>query len=84
MAASAPRDPIDQGLDFVGRTFAAQETKDNADGFVSDSIIVAGLCGPPSHQFVQICPASARYLAGFCRFLDCGLILSVCDLNYKR
>jgi hypothetical protein len=51
------RDGVDQGLDFVGRTFTAKEPKDDADGFFSDSIINAGLCGQPSNQFVHICPA---------------------------
>ena len=62
----------------------AEEVQNDADGFFRHSAIDASLGSQPSNQFVHIAPPLNRYLAGFCRFLDCGLILSVCDLNYKR
>jgi hypothetical protein len=81
MAASAPGNLVDQGLDFVGRPLVAQEAQNDADGFFSHSTINAGLGGQPTNQFVHITPRPQPVLAG--PLLE-GLILSVCDLKYKR
>src|SRR5882762_10512338 len=52
------RNPVDQRLNFVGRTLAAQETQHNAHGVFSDSIIDAGFRGQLPNQFVHIAPPS--------------------------
>src|SRR5947209_14474236 len=47
-------DVVDQGLHAVGRTFAAEETQNNADGLFSDSTIYAGVCRQPPDQLVHM------------------------------
>ena len=66
MAASAPGICVDQGLNFVGRTLAAEETQDDADGFFSHGFIDAGLCSQLPNQFVHIAPPSTRCLPDPC------------------
>src|ERR1043166_924593 len=44
------RNGVDQGLDFVGRTFTAKEPQNDADGFFGHSTIDAGLGSQPSNH----------------------------------
>jgi hypothetical protein len=81
MAPSAARNLVDQGLDLAGRPLIAKEAENDADGLFSHSSINAGLGGQPSNQFVHNLPRPQPVLAG--PLLE-GLILSVCDLKYKR
>src|SRR5664279_1238803 len=56
------RNPVDQGLNFIGRTFLAEEIENDADDFLGNSTIDAGLCSQPPDQFVHIAPPSTGYL----------------------
>src|SRR5882724_12794963 len=55
---------VDQSLDLVGRPLVTEETQNDADGFLSDNAIDAGLDGQLSNQFVHIAPPSAGLLPG--------------------
>jgi hypothetical protein len=47
---------VDQGLNFFGGAFVAEETQDDADGFFRHGVIDTGLCDQPPYQFVHIAP----------------------------
>src|SRR5256885_6671771 len=55
---------VDQSLDLVGRPLVTEETQNDADGFLSDNAIDAGLVGQLSNQFVHIAPPSAGLIPG--------------------
>src|SRR5437762_5961656 len=55
---------VDQSLDLVGRPLVTDETQNDADGFLSDNAIDAGLGGQLSNQFVHSAPPSAGLLPG--------------------
>jgi hypothetical protein len=75
------RNFVDQGLNLVSGSLAAEEIQDDARRFFSNSIINAGLGSQPTNQFVHNAPPSAGFRAGY--FL-LNFILIVCERNYKR
>src|SRR6266568_7062226 len=55
---------VDQSLDLVGRPLVTEETQNDADGFLSDNAIDAGLGRQLSNQFVHIAPPSTGLVPG--------------------
>src|SRR5690348_18289642 len=72
---------LDQGLNLVTGSLAAEEIQDDADRFFSNNIIDAGLGSQPTNQFVHNAPPSAGFRTGY--FL-LNFILIFCEGNYKR
>src|SRR5882757_9214024 len=74
------RNPVNQGLYFIGGALVTEETQNDADGFFRDSIIDAGFSRQPRDQFVHIAPPST----GCVPAPACEFILILRDTNYKR